>query len=575
VVRLIPEADPNEIPLKPERDVARALIQTLPDDCVVYHSFPWLRPERNHRDQRMYLREGEADFVIVAPFGLLILEVKGGDIRYEASSRRWYRLLDSGLYKDIRDPFDQASGNMHSLIRIIREREFVGRDPLPFSFGFAVVFPDCRWDGTTPPGADRSVIFDADDMSQLGSKVISLTTLWSRAPNHMLDEVLIRQKVLKGLAGTFRLIPLLHRQLATQEERLVQLTDWQSAVLEGLYSNNRIVVSGPAGSGKTMLAVATVKHLSAQSKRVLFLCFNRSLAEWLREVLPAQSFPWLTVHTFNGLCADWCRRAHVPFAVPDSAVEQAAFFRTISAELLGQALDILTDRFDAVVVDEAQDFEPDWWLPIEWLNADNEDGSIFIFPDPKQNLFVNKQLFFPAGAFRYELPTNCRNTRRIARLCSRIRGVDIPSFQTAPEGIEPQVSIVADVARRAQAVEQQVRDWVRRGMLAPSQVAVLSPYRVGNPGCSLGRTSSLGSVSVTTDPRRWRDGDGVLVATVRSFKGLEADAVILADVGQPDDTRFTVSDLYVACSRAKHLLTIFATEPIDVLDNGAPVDFSA
>jgi hypothetical protein len=562
VARLIPETNPDEIPLKPERDVARALVQTLPNDCLVYHSLPWLRPERNDRGTKLYLREGEADFVILSPFGLLVLEVKGGEVRYEAPTRRWYRLLESGLYKDIRDPFEQASDNMHTLTKIIREREFPGRDPLPFSYGFAVVFPDCRWQGTPPPGADSSVVLDADDLSELGPKLLGLTSLWSHRSERQRLEGVAWHKVRSGLAGTFRLLPLLDRQLSEQEERLVQLTDMQSVALEGLYANERIVVFGPAGSGKTMLAVATAKHLNTQSKRVLFLCFNRSLADWLQEVLPSVSFPRLTVNTFSGLCADWCRRARIPFRVPDSALERAEFFRITAAELLGQAVDLIDDRFDAVVVDEAQDFEPDWWLPIEWLNVNAEEGSLYIFHDPKQNLFVNKALFFPAGAIRYELPMNCRNTRRIAQLCSRIRGADIPSFPRAPDGVDPEIKTIVDHERRAQAVEQQVKEWVRRGRLSPSQVAVLSPYKAENPGFSLRGMSALGGVPVTTDPRRWRAGDGVLVATVRSFKGLEADAVILTDIGQPDETRFTTSDLYVACSRAKHLLTVFTTDSI-------------
>jgi hypothetical protein len=83
MAKLIPHADVSEISLKPERDVARALVETLPEDCLVYHSFPWLRPERSDRGRELYLREGEADFVILLPLGLLVLEVKGGEIRYE------------------------------------------------------------------------------------------------------------------------------------------------------------------------------------------------------------------------------------------------------------------------------------------------------------------------------------------------------------------------------------------------------------------------------------------------------------------------------------------------------------
>ena len=59
----------------------------------------------------------------------------------------------------------------------------------------------------------------------------------------------------------------------------------------------------------------------------------------------------------------------------------------------------------------------------------------------------------------------------------------------------------------------------------------------------------------------WRANAGVLLATIRSFKGLEADVVIVADVPSPKTAKhFTVSDLYVGSSRAKHILAILTTE---------------
>lgn len=77
MAKLIPHADPAGIVLKPERDVAQALVDTPPDDCLIYHSFPWLRPERSDRGRELFLRQGEADFVILTRLGLLVLEVKG------------------------------------------------------------------------------------------------------------------------------------------------------------------------------------------------------------------------------------------------------------------------------------------------------------------------------------------------------------------------------------------------------------------------------------------------------------------------------------------------------------------
>ena len=54
----------------------------------------------------------------------------------------------------------------------------------------------------------------------------------------------------------------------------------------------------------------------------------------------------------------------------------------------------------------------------------------------------------------------------------------------------------------------------------------------------------------------------MLFATIRSFKGPGADAVLMVDVVAPGSLpRFSRADFYVGCSRAKHLLAILAKAP--------------
>ena len=66
---IIPKISIEDIRNKPERDVARDLVEGLPDDCLVYHSYPWLRAERHDRGRKDTLRVGEADFVVVDHLG--------------------------------------------------------------------------------------------------------------------------------------------------------------------------------------------------------------------------------------------------------------------------------------------------------------------------------------------------------------------------------------------------------------------------------------------------------------------------------------------------------------------------
>src|SRR5690606_7589063 len=100
-------------------------------------------------------------------------------------------------------------------------------------------------------------------------------------------------------------------------------------------------------------------------------------------------------------------------------------------------------------------------------------------------------------------------------------------------------------------VMQELRSLLRREDVAPTQIAVIGPAAKENG--SLSDLVDIDGVPVVTSAEEWRDGKGVLVTTARSFKGLEADVVLVYDLGS-FGRLFRREDLYVACTRAKVLL---------------------
>jgi hypothetical protein len=149
---------------------------------------------------------------------------------------------------------------------------------------------------------------------------------------------------------------------------------------------------------------------------------------------------------------------------------------------------------------------------------------------------------------------NCRNTQCIAAYCGEILGIQLDTLEDAPSGSPPkatEVNGMRDVVRQAERV---IKEWClrERGGLQPRQVAILT-----HDNDTSVWPKKFGNIQVVRNLARWRANDGILLETYRRFKGLEADALILAGVPQPDPTsRYTAADHYVASSRAKHLLEI-------------------
>jgi hypothetical protein len=552
MARLIPEVDINEISLKPERDVARALVSQLPNDVTIYHSYPWLHQERHERTGDTHLSESETDFLILSPkHGLLALEVKGGDIRYESATRRWYRQHGPNE-KDIKDPVVQVSENLHRLVERVAQ-EVYRRNTLPFPYGYAVMFPNCRFTGGPPPGAQPVIIFSADDLPRMEKRVSNALKQWVHGKPSLpvaSDEL---KQVKRAILPEFNLYPILSRTIEEQEEKFVRLTQAQMELLEFLGANQRAAIEGVAGSGKTLVAKAQASRLARERKKTLFLCYNRRLAEWVRASIPLEERDFIEVHHFHGLCHEFCRRAGVAFDVPEG--NSRSFWSEEAPNLLLDALDVLDDRFDAVVVDEGQDFRSSWWDAIDLINRGEEEGILYVFYDPIQNLYIDGRVTIPSLGHPHRLPVNCRNTRSIADTCETIIDREIRTRAETPVGTRTQIEVVEIDSRAIDILKAWVKEWVNREGIQPSQLAILSPFQKRNS--VLAQQSKIGPLVVTEDLDEWRMGKGLLFSTIRSFKGLEADIVVLVDVVTPDSISvFTKADFYVASSRAKHLLRI-------------------
>jgi hypothetical protein len=196
---------------------------------------------------------------------------------------------------------------------------------------------------------------------------------------------------------------------------------------------------------------------------------------------------------------------------------------------------------------------------LEAINTEGDSGAMYVFYDPRQNLYVNQKGSVPALGAPYILPTNCRNTCLIAHKCGEILDLKIPTREGAPEGKTPEIYTLEVSFEVKKHVERFVEEWVTKGKLQPVQMAFLCPTKKDKS--SLANTSAIKGVQLTDDIDVWKANKGILFSTVKNFKGFEADAVILIDSpSEEGSSYFTKADYYVACSRAKHLLAVLHKE---------------
>lgn len=566
MARMMPDVAPSELKHASEAPVYSAL-RTLGNSYIVLHSYPWLRAWRGG-----LLSEGEADFVILHPNkGLLVLEVKGGkSIQY--TEGKWSRSTPGGP-RAFKDPFVQAQRNMHALLDIIEERsrKRISRNDL--TYGYAVVFPHMNYDGSPPPHADRAIVISSRDLVSMEQAISTAMAKWGGGM--ALPEEKYRSLLHDCLMPKFRLYRPVGPDIENTTSRLLELTEMQATVFEGLYNANRVLVKGVAGSGKTFLALQRALAFAKEGKRTLFVCYNKELAIWLAQRVeedPSTSGfrDHLTIVNFHALVAETVQKANLRFAPEQGGGFTHKFWTEEAPELLEQAVFTLQASgqpilYEAVVIDEAQDFTLEWWYAItELLNK--PDGPIYAFMDPNQSLWG--EVDEPPVEFDlpFDLRINCRNSREIAVTSASVLDLDVEPFNRARAGVEPRFVQVSDQRKQKDAILRELVNLLDRDDIGASKIALIGPSAKDKG--SLDDVHKVSGVSLVVSASEWRKGKGVLVTTARSFKGLEADVVLLYDLNK-FHSLFTKQDLYVACTRAKALLIaiVHGEEVVGVIEN--------
>lgn len=535
MAHMIPKQPKTDTPSQAERRLFAAFEAQLSNEYIVFHSVSW-----QLRDPSTGVKDGETDFLVIHPgFGMLIVEVKGGHIRYDDQQDQWY-----SYNEPIKDPFKQGRTNKYSLLQKLSE--------LPawrnrwITIGYVAAFPDVAVKGDLRLDAPRELILDATDLAHLADWVKqALSFLRGRRPDDTPLGPHGVAELVKTLSPSVDLPPLLSVEIEQQAQEQERLTREQFSMLDFLGRHRRVAISGCAGSGKTMLAYEKARRLAEQGFKVLLTCFNVALAERLlwesEETRPAN----LTIANFHRLADELVQQVGLP-----TGPYTSAYFEKILPERLMEAVDKLGTQYDAIVVDEGQDFYDSWWLPLQCLLHDPDQGILYVFFDDNQNIYRGAKNI-PLEAAPFPLTHNCRNTQSIHRQILQFYRSDIMPTAMGPQGRPVERQAYANPADLKRLLRQTLHHLIVTEDVPAWDIVVLTSKSYEHS--QLWSFGPLGHFRLVDTPT---DASGeVYCTTVHKFKGLESPVVILAEIDN-DQLWNLPTVLYVGCSRARNHLTL-------------------
>lgn len=554
---LLTEEQLNGLRSQAEARFYRACRDQLDPRVLVLHSVRFVNTSTHSTP-----RDGEADFVIADPeAGVAIVEVKGGGVSVEALSGQWSSVDRAGQRHAIKNPIEQAMVQKKVVLDLIKGHpDYKKRAAGLVLMAHAAFFPDVRdVSSLISPQCTKEMLGGHAELQQLHRWVAALFRLWVGSDSCIspLGEagVAVVEEV---FCKTVDVRPLVSVQLRDEEVRRIELTEQQSRILRALGARTRAKICGGAGTGKTLLALARARELAASGARTLLLCYNRPLADHLR--FSAGSTELLRPMTFHQLCEWMSSEASASsgrdlLAEARRAYPAAGLFEGHLPYACALATEILPTRFDAIVVDEAQDFAPEYWLPLEMLLADAARSTLLVFYDQNQAVY-----HLPDGCPVDEAPlvltVNCRNTRYIHETAYRYFRGDT----TDPCDIDgtPITALAAsEMPRQAELIRAKIAELIESERVEPEQIAVLTAGRPPEAFYALLRATTLPR-SAKWSIEKHRAPNAVTLDTVKRFKGLEAAVAFLWGIAglHPTNDRETI---YVGLSRAKSRLVVVGT----------------
>lgn len=506
MARMIPDAGPRPFDPKSREGYVYHALEKLPDSFVVVHSMKFAQVKAGSINER------EADFVVFhRDLGILCIEAKNGAAYYDGSTWRYA----SGVAMRHGGPYNQAMNSVHALEDYMRDKgmhDVLSRCKRLHAVWFIGLSRD-EFEGVDlPPEASVKCTLFSDDLED-AEPAIRRVFSYKVAKTH----TKLTAKEADGIVGRvlcprFGIVPTNATNASLMRAQFAMLLDSQKHILDFMEYQRSAVIAGAAGTGKTLIALEKARRLAERGGRVLFLCYNKLLKDHLRQ--QCKGIEGIDVNTIGGLAVKYCDSLDY----------------TQLAEVLLDMHDHGGFPYDHVVVDEGQDFgqenlEGEAFVldVLKDLTGLSDDGSFYVFYDKNQLVQGTRPpSIIDEADCKMTLYINCRNTENIAKSASRSLGETgkMAARTIGAKGAPNTICFSTDLDRQVRFVDESI-DALRK--IGAKSIAILTCKTYES------KLIASGCKKVKKDVRYWGN-ESVPIYTCRTFKGLEADGIILVDV---------------------------------------------
>ena len=520
VAKFYPHVAPPGSGRNSESRVRRILSQALPDKRV--HVLQHVRYDSQGETR-------EIDFVLVEPRGIVFIEVKGGNVAL--SEDGVWTTTDADGRSSVCNPVEQAE----TASREIR-RSLVGAHKMHATTAtrWACVFPGTGYVSLGAPLEGRVASghnLKAQEFSHWYQDLWAGKARGGESgfrPGELEGVVAALLPQLRGPVPLSIVIEESELQAVEETSNVIRLTEAQLKALYSIPNQDRLLIRGGPGTGKTLVALAVAGALLGASRRPLVLFPIGQMKDWVRRARVAESMSGLSgldlvkeVRAFDkaDLVREVAKRSGLnPIGKSASEQEFVDFLERAYASPGWNSNAAWTD----LIVDEAQDFTPLEIQALEYLLVDHDSGAsrVLICADGEQQLRGLDPWRPPNGFIELPLGINCRNARSTALFVSSALGIDPPvvsaSLDPGPPLIVESTDAPRDVSR---IVKQALSD-----AITPGDVAVITV------GCR--PDAFTAAIRKRFDKQevagRIGERDRVCVTGARDFKGRESALTVVA-----------------------------------------------